>query len=88
MEVEVKIICDVTNNENYLWCYKYVAVLATYGHGVYIVCFPEVIFLIACLQNHGVKWSEVAQLCLTLWPHGLYQASLSMGFSRQEYWSG
>ena len=59
MEVEVKIICDVT------------AALATYGHGVYIVCFPEVIFLIACLQNHEVKWSEVAQLCLTLWPHGL-----------------
>ena len=34
----------------------------------------------------------VAQSCLTLLqPHGLYvarQASLSMGFSRQEYWSG
>ena len=28
--------------------------------------------------------SEVAQSCLTL----SYQASLSMGFSRQEYWSG
>ena len=31
-------------------------------------------------------WSEVAQSCLTLCgPHGL-QASLSMEFSRQEYW--
>ena len=29
------------------------------------------------------------QLFLTLWPHGLAcQAPLSMGFSRQEYWSG
>ena len=34
--------------------------------------------------------SEVAQLCLTLrdpWT-AAYQAPLSMGFSRQEYWSG
>ena len=38
---------------------------------------------------------ECAQLCLTLQPHGLFcspgflhQASLSMEFSRQEYWSG
>ena len=34
--------------------------------------------------------SEVAQLCLTLatpWTAS-YQAPLSMGFSRQEYWSG
>ena len=32
-----------------------------------------------------------AQLCPTLQPHGLYiahQAPPSMGFSRQEYWSG
>ena len=42
------------------------------------------------------KWSHsVAQLYLTLCDHGLftpwtvaYQASPSMGFSRQEYWSG
>ena len=34
--------------------------------------------------------SEVAQLCLTLsdpWT-AAHQAPLSMGFSRQEYWSG
>ena len=34
--------------------------------------------------------SEVDQSCLTLRPHGqwsLHQAPLSMGFSRQEYWS-
>ena len=24
----------------------------------------------------------------SLWPHGAFQAPLSMGFSRQEYWSG
>ena len=37
------------------------------------------------------KESEVTQWCLTLCdPHGLvaYQAPASMGFSRQEYWSG
>ena len=35
--------------------------------------------------------SEVAQSCLTLcdpMDSGLHQAPLSMGFSRQEYWSG
>ena len=39
-----------------------------------------------------LSWLEealVAQSCLTLQPYGLgRQASLSMGFSRQEYWSG
>ena len=33
----------------------------------------------------------VAKLCPTLetsWTHGAHQAPLSMGFSRQEYWSG
>ena len=33
------------------------------------------------------KKSEVAQLCPTLRPHG-HQTPPSMGFSRQEYWSG
>ena len=31
--------------------------------------------------------SEVAQLCATPWT-AAYQAPPSMGFSRQEYWSG
>ena len=31
---------------------------------------------------------SVAQLCPTLWDPMDYQAPLSMGFSRQEYWSG
>ena len=38
-----------------------------------------------------VKWSEVAQSCPTLcdpMDSGLHQAPPSMGFSRQEYWSG
>ena len=37
------------------------------------------------------KWSEVAQLCPTLcdpMDSRLHQAPPSMGFSRQEYWSG
>ena len=36
------------------------------------------------------RYSSVlfTQSCLTLWTHGAHQAPLSMGFSRQEYWSG
>ena len=40
-------------------------------------------------KEAAVKWSEVAQSCPTLWPHGLYvahQTPRSMGFSRHEYW--
>ena len=33
------------------------------------------------------KWLSHVQLFATLWTVA-YQASLSMGFSRQEYWSG
>ena len=41
------------------------------------------------MQRTRKKESEVAQLCLTLCdPTVAYQAPLSMGFSRQEYWSG
>ena len=39
---------------------------------------------------YSTNESEVAQLCPTLitpWTVA-YQAALSMGFSRQEYWSG
>ena len=38
-----------------------------------------------------IKQSEVAQSCPTLWDpmdSSLHQAPPSMGFSRQEYWSG
>ena len=45
--------------------------------------------------EHIVGWQVfcgglVAKSCPTLWPHELvtHQAPLSMGFSRQEYWSG
>ena len=37
---------------------------------------------------HEVKWSEFAQLCPTLCNPVDYQAPPSLGFSRQEYWSG
>ena len=39
--------------------------------------------LFACMLN---RFSHV-QLCATLWTVA-HQAPLSMGFSRQEYWSG
>ena len=45
-------------------------------------------FLLQCMKVKSE--SEVAQSCLTLsnpWT-AAYQAPLSMGFSRQEYWSG
>ena len=45
-------------------------------------------FLLQCMKVKSE--SEVAQLCLTLatpWT-AAYQAPLSMGFSRQKYWSG
>ena len=55
---------------------------------------------VSTLVNSTAQWSQgsrlgcvhvysVTQSCLTLQPHPLAcQASLSMGFSRQEYWSG
>ena len=43
------------------------------------------------MPNALVEFSSVAELCPTLWNHmdciG-HQAPLSMGFPRQEYWSG
>ena len=45
-------------------------------------------FLLQCMKVKSE--SEVAQLCQTLatpWT-AAYQAALSMGFSRQKYWSG
>ena len=45
-------------------------------------------FLLQCMKVKSQ--SEVAQSCLTLCDplDAAYQASLSMGFPRQEYWSG
>ena len=45
-------------------------------------------FLLQCMKVKSQ--SEVAQSCPTLCDPmtAAYQASLSMGFSRQEYWSG
>ena len=47
-------------------------------------------FLLQCRKVKCESESEVAQLCLTLSDpmDCSYQAPLSMGFSRQEYWSG
>ena len=45
-------------------------------------------FLLQCIKVKSE--SEVAQPCPTLWTPwtAAYQAPPSMGFSRQEYWSG
>ena len=42
------------------------------------------------MNVYEVKWSEVAQSCPTLYDpvDCTYQAPPSMGFSRQEFWSG
>ena len=47
-------------------------------HMMYIIC----VYCIYCVKV------LVTQLCPTLQPHGTCQVPLSMGFSRQEYWSG
>ena len=52
---------------------------------VAVVCIPSSDIYSVCL----LKWSEVAQSCPTLcdpWTVA-HQALLSMGFSRQKYWS-
>ena len=43
-----------------------------------------------CHFNHGYMHAKSLQLCLTLWDpiDCSPPAPLSMGFSRQEYWSG
>ena len=43
-------------------------------------------FLLQCMKVKSE--SEVAQSCPTLLNSMAYQAPLSMGFSRKEYWSG
>ena len=45
-------------------------------------------FLLQCMKSEKWKWS-LSVVSDSSRPHGLaYQAPLSMGFSRQEYWSG
>ena len=60
--------------------------------GICVIKDHKPITLIDCILDLKSSGGLVAKLCLTLLrPHGLYvalQAPLSMGFSRQEYWSG
>ena len=44
-------------------------------------------FLLQCMKVKCMKLLSRVQLCKTPWTVA-YQAPLSMGFSRQEYWSG
>ena len=55
---------------------------------VCVAQLTEISFPIIC--HKVTQWSEVAQSCLSLWDTWAvaYQAPPSMGFSRQEYWSG
>ena len=54
----------------------------------WFLALPLVVWFVK--PNSLMKWSEVAQSCptlSTLWTV-VYQAPPSMGFSKQEYWSG
>ena len=53
------------------------------GNQIAHICIRVNNILNIVLENEN----EVAQSCPTLRPHG-HQAPLSVGFSRQEYWSG
>ena len=48
----------------------------------------EIMMLVSYKERKRKKESEVAQLCLTLCDPMAYQVPPSMGFSRQECWSG
>ena len=56
----------------------------------YIYMYTKAFLLYLIKAWERMKWSEVVQLCPTLATPGTvdHQAPLSMGFSRQEYWSG
>ena len=44
---------------------------------------------ILCCPKYLQRWHACSVMPDSLWPHGLdCQAPISMGFSRQEYWSG
>ena len=76
------IFCDTDHYLTYvlviLFCGPFTSIYAPEEEGTH-VWFP-VVSLVAktCVR------AKLLQSCLTLWP----QAPLSMGFSRQEYWSG
>ena len=56
-----------------------------------ILIAQEIFLMLSDYFTWTGKWSEVAQSCLTLcdsMDSSLHQAPPSMGFSRQEYWSG
>ena len=52
------------------------------------VWMSEIMMLVSYKERKRKKESEVAQLCLTLCDPMAYQVPPSMGFSRQECWSG
>ena len=61
---------------------------------IFVKCLPDTSYYAIAL-NHYIYSTLYMLSCSvvssSLWPHGLYvahQAPVSMGFSRQEYWSG
>ena len=55
------------------------------------IIFSRFVSVVACFEISNLfKPSACSIVFDSLWPHGLYfcQAPLSMGFPRQEYWSG
>ena len=57
----------------------------------FLCCPPETITTLlidyACVGEYALRRFGCVQLCVTLWTVA-HQAPLSMGFSKQEYWSG
>ena len=45
------------------------------------------IWLLCSTELHVQDGAQGSVACCSLLPHGAYQALLSAGFSRQEYWS-
>ena len=84
-------LCDSVIREHYIngvmQCVTFEIHHFTQHHALEI--HPDCSGINACVCVCVCVCVKSLQLFLTLWPHGLaHQAPLSMGFSRQEYWSG
>ena len=75
-----------TNLRRFCHCFKYCFLFLSFTYGVLITCM---LYLLSCFTALACLLSCFSHvwLCVTLWAITC-QAPLSMGFSRQEYWSG
>ena len=63
-------------------------ILQAAWHSLYVcVCLCVCLCVCVCARARALGHFSHVQLCVTLWT-ATCQASLSMGFSRQGYWSG